>query len=161
MAERTIERASRLRAPAGTVWAHATALPSINVEMGPWLHMTSPREARGRDLTDPGLRLGEPLFVSWVLFRRVLPVERMLLTIRELGPGYRLLEQSPMLFMRLWRHERRVEPSGEGCVVSDRVTLEPRLPLAGALVAAIVSAFFAHRHRQLARIFGAAPGSQC
>jgi hypothetical protein len=38
-------------------------------------------------------------------------VDRSDLTFLELEPGRRFLEQSPMLSMKLWRHERIVEPA--------------------------------------------------
>ena len=150
-----IERSTPLRASAAEVWRHATSLDGINREMAPWLRMTAPAAARGLALDDAGAALGAPLFTSVVLLGGIVPVERMRVTIAELEPGRRFVERSPMLALRAWRHERIVEPHQAGCLVIDRVSFEPRLAAAGPLARAAVGAFFAHRHRQLGRLFNA------
>lgn len=154
MTARTVERTTALAAKADDVFAHATRLESVNDEMHPWLHMTAPADVRGLSLSDPRLTLGAPLFRSWVLFLRFLPVERMDVTIVELGPGNRFVEQSGVLFLRKWRHERTVAAVEGGCTVTDRLTLEPPIGLFAPLLALLVRAFFAHRHRKLVRRFG-------
>jgi ligand-binding SRPBCC domain-containing protein len=61
-----------------------------------------------------------------------------------------------MLSMRLWRHERTLEPDGEAkTVVRDRLTFELRAPLGllTPLIAAAIGALFGHRHRRLQRYF--------
>ena len=156
----TVMRSSRLRASAADVWTAATSMDRINREMAPWLRMTYPSEAAGLTLDSPEVRLGEPLFTSYVLFLGVLPVERMLVTLTALEPGRRFVEQSRMLFIRSWRHERTIAPDGDGCVVTDQLTVEPPLPIFTPLVGAIVEAFFGHRHRQLRAFFGAAEETQ-
>lgn len=83
-----------LAAPRSTVWKHATKLTTINREMAPWLRMTVPREVGEASLDDPRLRIGEPLFASWILLLGVVPVERMQVTVIELEPGRRFVEQS-------------------------------------------------------------------
>jgi ligand-binding SRPBCC domain-containing protein len=150
-----IERSTQLAASAGEVWRHVTSIAGINAEMGPVLRMTAPAEARDRTLDDPEVTLGEPLFASYVLLLGVVPVERMKVTLVELAPGRRFVEESPMLVMRRWRHERSVEPSGGGCRVTDRVDFEPRLAWAARPMGVAVAAFFRHRHRRLERRFGA------
>jgi ligand-binding SRPBCC domain-containing protein len=56
--------------------------------------------------------------------------------------------------MRRWEHERTLEPIGDtGTRVTDRITLEPRLPGVGTVLARVLLAFFRHRHRRLARHF--------
>jgi ligand-binding SRPBCC domain-containing protein len=153
----TIVRSSCLAAPAARVWADATRLPAINAEMRPWLSMTAPAEARGRSIDDPALTLGVPLFRSWVLLLFVLPVERMDVTISALDPGRRFVEESRVLVLRRWRHERTVEPDGDdACVVTDTLTVEPHVSLLAPFVAWFVGAFFAHRHRRLRARFGGA-----
>jgi hypothetical protein len=155
VATRTVTTTSRLAAKAADVWTHATMLASVNREMGPWLYMTSPAEVRGLSLASPLVVLGEPLFTSWVLALRIFPVERMRVTIAELEPGRRFVERSRVLVMRAWRHERTVEPAGpEACVVTDTITVEPRLGIAAPFVGAFLRWFFAHRHRRLRALFG-------
>lgn len=157
----TITRTTYLPAPASDVWSEATRMPSINREMGPWLKMTYPREvddlALDGGLEAAGRSVGDPLFPSWILFLGVLPVSRAEVTIVELEPGRRFVEQSKMFGMKLWRHERTIEPvverDREGCTVTDRITLEPLVPSLAEPLAKVLTVFFGHRHRQLAKRF--------
>lgn len=149
----TVERSTRLSAPAATVWDRAVSEAGINEELGPWLRMTMPRGLRGRTIADvtPGDRLGR----SWLLLFRLLPVDYDDIAIAELDPGRRFLERSTMLTMRLWQHERVVEPHGNGaCAVTDRLTFELRDPLvripgAERMARATITLLFRHRHGRL------------
>jgi hypothetical protein len=63
-----------------------------------------------------------------------------------------------MMSMRLWRHERSVEPeSGGKTVVRECITFQLRLPLRPItpIIAAGIRALFGHRHRRLQRHFAA------
>src|SRR5436190_18148895 len=122
-----LERATALRATPAEVWQHATSIDGINRELSPWLRMTVPPEARRFAVDDALASLGESLVASRVLLLGVLPVERMRITIVALEPGRRFVEQSPMLTMRSWRHERIIDPTAGGCRVSDRLAFEPLL----------------------------------
>ena len=66
-------------------------------------------------------------------------------------------ERSTMLSMRLWEHERTLEPGGDGCVVVDRLRCVPRIRVPAFVPRAIVGAVFSHRHRRLRRRFGGDP----
>jgi hypothetical protein len=63
--------------------------------------------------------------------------------------------------LRIWTHERIVDPTGESaCTVTDRLDWEPKrliglLPWSNRVVAAIVGFLFRHRHRRLLRRWGA------
>lgn len=155
----SVEQVSHVAAPAGEVWARAITPEGINHELGPWLRMTMPPGLRGATIDD--VRIGEPLGRSWLLLGRVLPVDYDDLCLAELEPGRRFLERSSMLSMRLWQHERIVEPAAEdACTVTDRLSFQLRRPLAwipGAdrIAAALVRRIFAHRHRRLAADFNA------
>lgn len=150
---RTVSRSSRLAAPAAKVWAHATSMPALSREMTPWMRMTYPPEARDMSLDDAGVRPGEPLFKSWVLVLGVLPVERMNVTIAEVDPGRRFVEQSRTSVMKSWRHERRVEPDGDGCVLTDTLMMEPPVAALAGPIAWFIGRFFDHRHRVLRALF--------
>ena len=150
----TLTRASTLAAAPESVWAHATSLASINREMAPWLEMSAPAELQGVSLDDPRVVPGEELFASTVRFLGFLPVDRMHVTIVELERGRRFVEESPMLAMRRWRHEREIVPAGAGCTLRDTLTFEPRIALATPAVRIALGAFFTHRHRVLRRLFG-------
>jgi hypothetical protein len=149
-----VEQVSRVRAPAPAVWERVMTPEGINHELGPWLRMTMPPGLRGATIED--VRVGEPLGRGWLLLGGLLPVEYDDLCLAELDDGRRFLERSSMLSMRVWQHERIVEPAGEGLSrVSDRLGFELRRPLAWIpgsrrLVGVIVRRVFAHRHRRLA-----------
>ena len=152
----TVERSSVVGLPAKAMWKRATSPEGINDELRPWLRMTLPSNLRGTTIeTAP---LGEVAGRSWILLFGVLPVEYDDLRLVELEPGRRFLERSSMLTLRLWQHERVVEPLSEGsCRITDRLGFELRaglawVPGAGRLVRAIVGALFRHRHKRLSRI---------
>jgi ligand-binding SRPBCC domain-containing protein len=86
----------------------------------------------------------------------VVPFDYDHLTIAELDPGRGFDEQSTMLSMRSWRHERTVEPDGDAkTAVRDRLTFELRTPLRPLtpIVTRGIGALFRHRHRRLQRHF--------
>jgi len=153
--EATIEQSSDLADSPEQVWAHATSMAGINDELRPWLRMTAP--AGLTDLASEPV-LGRPWFHSWLLAFGVVPCERMHLCLVELDlEGRRLVEQSQMVWMRSWRHERAVEALEGGCRITDRVTPVPRIPGLGGVARAGVRALFQHRHRVLRARFGVLP----
>jgi hypothetical protein len=156
---REVRRTSVVGASREQVWQVVTTGEGINDELRPLLRMTTPRGVGSLDLdaVEPGTRLGR----SVLLLGGLLPVDYDDIGIAEIEPGHRFLERSTMLSMRSWQHERVVEDVEVGCRVTDVLTFEPRLPLAlvpGALdlLERVVGLLFTHRHRRLARRFGAA-----
>jgi hypothetical protein len=148
-----VERTTEVPAPAGAVWARVTSMEGVNHELRPWMRMTVPRAARG--LTLDTVELNRPVGRSWVLALGVIPFDYDKVTLVERGPGLRFLERSPMGSMRLWQHERVVEPRGDAaCAITDRLTFEPRLPGSTRLVRGLIERIFAHRHRRLLSWFG-------
>jgi ligand-binding SRPBCC domain-containing protein len=140
---------SELRAPQDRVWAWITSVEGISRELWPLLRMTAPRNVR--NIQDIPIEPGRPLFRSWVLLFGLLPIDRSDLTLLRLEQGRKFVEQSPMLSMRLWRHERTLEPSGERTTLTDKLTFEPRL--ATTLTRWFIATVFAHRHAVLRRQF--------
>jgi len=141
------------------VWRHATRFTGINGELYPWLRMTAPR---GVTALDPAaVEPGRPLFRSWLLLGGLVPVEYDDLVVDELEPGRRFLERSSMLTSRVWQHERTVEPVDGGCRLTDRVSFAPRWEALRHLMAPVVRFLFRHRHRRLARRYGAAVWEEC
>jgi ligand-binding SRPBCC domain-containing protein len=147
-----------VNAPAEDVWARVVTPEGINHELAPWVRMTVPRGASTLDLDDvePGSELGR----SWLLLFGVVPFDWDDLGIAELEPGRRFLEQSTMLSMRSWTHEREVIPIDEDhCEVRDQIAFSARAPLSlvpgiDAGLERLVGRLFAHRHRRLAEFFG-------
>ncbi len=144
--------ASELDAPAAEVWAHASTMDGVNLELMPLVRMHVPRQARGKGIADAPL--GEVAFHSWLLAFGVVPFDRHALRLVAIDDGRGFAEESSSLLQRVWRHERTIAPRDGGCVVSDRVGVEPRLALAEPFAAAMVRAIFRHRHRRLQRRFG-------
>jgi ligand-binding SRPBCC domain-containing protein len=147
-------RTSIIAAPRADVWRRVVTPSGINDEMRPWMTMSVPRGAAG--ITIDAVVVGRPVGRAWLRLFGVLPFDYDLLTIAELEPGRRFREESTMLSMRRWVHDRTVEPEEERATrVTDRVALDPRFLLrpAGPLLALAVRAFFAHRHRRLGAHF--------
>jgi ligand-binding SRPBCC domain-containing protein len=153
----SLEQSSVVALPAPEMWARATSPGGINDELRPILRMTMPALLRGKTIDD--VEVGVPLGRSWILLFGLIPVDYDDLFLAELEPGHRFLERSSMLSMRVWQHERSVEPiDAKSCRVTDRLSFELRRPMAwipasARLARAIVAALFRHRHRRLARAF--------
>lgn len=147
--------ATQLAAPAGAVWDRVSTFEGVNDELRPLLRMTAPPHIRRLDPSE--VRPGERLFRSWVLLFGVLPFDYDDITLVSVEPGRGFHERSSMLSMRVWEHERTLEPAGESsCVVRDRLSFQPRVPGTARLLRPVVQAVFAHRHRRLVKRFGQA-----
>ena len=72
---------------------------------------------------------------------------------QSVDSGRRFLEQSPMLSMKLWRHERIVAPTSDGSTITDRLEFQPRFAV--TLVTWFIRTTFTHRHAILRRNLGA------
>lgn len=133
-----------------TVWQEVTTLKGINREMMPYLKMSGPEE----NLVELFQNHPEsPLFTSQILMGGWLPVDQMKVTIVDGGEGW-FVEQSPMYWMKLWRHERRVEPFQTGCLLSDHVLFRPEIGIMAPVMKYFLILFFQHRHRMLQQHFG-------
>ena len=149
-----VERSSLVAAPATDVWAWVVTPEGINDEFRPWLTMSMPAAASG--LSIDTLELGKPIGRSWIRLFGVLPVDYDDLTIVEVEPGRRFLEQSRLFSAPQWQHERVVESADGGSSrVTDRLTFSPRRGF-GLLGPRIIRLIFWYRHRRLRRRFGAA-----
>jgi ligand-binding SRPBCC domain-containing protein len=149
-----IERQIIVDAPAEQVWARVVTPAGINDELRPWMTMSMPRGAES--LTVDNVPIGTPIGRCWMRLFGVVPFDYDLLKIAELQPGRAFREESTMLSMRRWRHERSVTPDDDGkAVVRDRITFQLRAPmrLLTPIVAAGLRALFGHRHRRLQRHF--------
>jgi ligand-binding SRPBCC domain-containing protein len=150
---RVVEQQSVLAAPQETVWARVSTFEGINDELRPLMRMTAPARVRALDPSE--VVLGERIFRSWVLLFGLIPIDYDDLTLIALEPGRGFHERSRMLSMRVWEHERTLEPAGDSATrVSDRLSFEPRLPGSGPLLERFIRATFRHRHRRLRRRFG-------
>jgi ligand-binding SRPBCC domain-containing protein len=149
-----ISVSSRLDASPAAVWDRVMTPEGINDEMRPYLRMTLPR---GVERLDPeSVEIGTPIGRSWILLFGLLPFDYDEVCLARLEPGRGFLEHSKMLSQRVWEHERTLEPAGDGCLVSDRVSWQPRLGLPGRPLRPVIAWFFRHRHKRLRQHFGGA-----
>jgi ligand-binding SRPBCC domain-containing protein len=140
--------ATKVSASVEEVWSWSTSIRGIKSEMWPVLKMTFPK---GMTHIGKDTALGKPLCRCQFLLLGIFPIDMSKLTFLELEPGRRFVEQSPLLSMRLWRHERVVAPAGDGACVTDNLEFSPRF--ASPLVKWFVKLFFEHRHSVLSRSF--------
>jgi len=142
---------SRIPRSAAELWRWSTSARGVQAEMAPLLKMTFP-DGMQRIPQDQE-SLGRPLGNCRFLLFGLVPVDLSRLTFVEMEPGRRFVEQSPLLSMKSWRHERVIEPldGGDGARVVDTLEFTPRA--ARGIVAWFVSRFFAHRHAMLRRQF--------
>ena len=153
----TVSASVRLAAAPDDVWAWVTTPEGINDEFTPWMRMTIPRPFRDASIAD--LEAPVTLGRSWVLAFGIVPFDWDVLHLAEIGErSFR--ERSTMLSATWWHHDRRVEADGDGSVVHDDLAFELRRPLrwvpgSARLHRAVIGRIFAHRHRRLARRFGA------
>ena len=135
-------------------WAWSTSLDGVRTEMRPLLKVVFPK-----GMTDIGAdtMLGKPLGRCQFLLFGLFPIDMSKLTFTEIVPGHRFVEQSALLSMRAWRHERVVTAAanGRGACITDHLAFSPRF--ATPVVRAMVKLFFTHRHKKLARALGAQP----
>ena len=124
----------------------------MNSELHPFVHMTSghKHQTLPTDVTP-----GQVIYRSWLLLFHVLPFDRHSLALENIEHDRGFVEESSSWLQRRWRHERRLAPDqSHGCLLTDRLVIEPRLRLARPLVSFIVTQLFHHRHRRLEGRFG-------
>ena len=135
------------------MWDRVTTPEGVNAELMPIVRMTLPRGIDRLDLASvtPGKRVDR----CWILLFGLIPIDWDDLTLERIDPPGGFLERSSMLSMRSWEHERTLEPvAGGGCLLRDRISFEPRLPVAARALLPLYRTVFRHRHRRLRRQFG-------
>jgi ligand-binding SRPBCC domain-containing protein len=146
---------SLLDADPREVWAGITTFEGINYEFRPLLRMTAPPRVREQGLG--AVVLGERLCRSWLLLFGVVPIDYDDITLVRLDEGRGFLERSKMLSQRRWEHERTIEPAGSGCVLTDSIRYEPRVPVPDIFLRSIFGSVFRYRHHRLRRRHGGRP----
>jgi ligand-binding SRPBCC domain-containing protein len=153
----SFEISTSVAAAADRMWQWATSIEGIRYELSPWVGMSVPAgvdaEAFRARLSASDVPLPLVIGRSWVTLFRVLPLEWDDMVIVELEPGRRFLERSSMISLRVWQHERIIEPCEHGARVTDRLSWEARTALVRAPARQIVPALFRHRHARLAARF--------
>jgi ligand-binding SRPBCC domain-containing protein len=146
---------SHLDASPQAVWDRIASFEGINDEFAGLLRMTAPRHVRERGLD--GVVVGERICRSWLLLFGVIPFDYDDITLVSLDPPHGFHERSTMLSNRVWEHVRTIEPAAGGCVLTDAISYEPRLPVPHALLRRVYGLVFAIRHRRLRKRFGGWP----
>jgi hypothetical protein len=150
--QQLIVQRSYLAASRTQVWATVSTLAGANRELRPFLRMTSPR---GVKWLDPSvIPLGVPAFYSLFLLFGVLPIDYGDVTFSWLETDRGFVHRSSTLMLQLFQHERVLEDTLQGCSLTDRLIVHPRLPITGPIVAGLVRYLFGHRHRRLRARFG-------
>jgi ligand-binding SRPBCC domain-containing protein len=133
-----------------------SSVAGINDEFWPLFRMTAPRRLREHGLSEE-VELGKRICRSWVLLLGVLPIDYDDITLVRLDPPNGFLECSSMLWQRSWQHERALKQLPQGCLLTDSIRYQPRLPIPDIAVRTLYRRVFRHRHRRLRRRFGGEP----
>jgi ligand-binding SRPBCC domain-containing protein len=142
-----LEFASEIARPREDVWETVSTMDGVNAELGPFIRMSHPRDLPLLSTTTP--TAGVVLFRSWVLLFGVLPFDRHALALDAVTDGAGFVEESTSWLQRRWRHVRTLSDTELGCLVSDQLTIEPRVAVTGPIVRVLVRAVFTHRHTRL------------
>lgn len=149
-----VEQETAVAASTARVWERIITAEGINDELRPWMTMSMPRGRR--DLTVESIPVGVSIGRCWLRLFGIIPFDYDALTIVELRSGRAFVEESTMLSMRRWRHERTLEPVDDaGTLIRDRVTFELRSPLRilTPVVSTIIRKLFEQRQRRLVIYF--------
>jgi hypothetical protein len=135
------------------VWATVATMRGVNAELMPFVRMTYPPDLPA--LTAVEVIPGEVAFHSWLLFLGVLPFDRHALALEQVTAEEGFVEESTSWMQRRWRHERLlIDRADGGCIVTDRLTIVPRIAFVAPVVRIVVRFLFDHRHARLRRRFG-------
>jgi hypothetical protein len=132
------------------------SMAAVNAELLPIVGMTAPSEWRTCPLEQ--WATGRVLFRSVILLFGFLPVDVHSLRLERVFPNSGFLERSHSWFNKLWEHERTTNPTAAGCLVTDSVVVQGRVPLVTALLLPVYRLVFRHRHRRLRVLHGHAGG---
>jgi hypothetical protein len=151
MAKVTLTMTTHVPVSTGEAWAWSTSLEGVRTEMRPLLKVVFPKTMTH---IGPDTALNTILGRCQFLLFGLIPVDMSRLRFTEMVPGHRFVEESDLLSMRSWRHERVITPSTDGRAarITDHLAFTPRM--ATPVVRYVVKLFFEHRHKMLARALG-------
>lgn len=145
-----LEFGSSLAADVAAVWSVVSTMDGVNSELHPFVHMSGV----GHETLPTDITPGEVLFKSWLLLFCVLPFDRHALALVRIEEDHGFVEESTSWLQRRWHHERRITANdAQGCDITDRLLIEPRVRFARPVVAFAATLLFRHRHRRLRRRF--------
>jgi len=130
----------------------ATSMDSVNWELGPIVKMTAPNPWKHSPMSQ--WEVDRDLFASWILLFGCIPIDRHAFRLRENGKSLGFCESSSSWINRQWQHDRSIVACAAGCTVSDRVTVEGRIPILSPLLMPVYKFIFRRRHRRLRKKYG-------
>lgn len=136
-------------------WA-GMSMSAVNAELLPLIRMTCPPEWRRASLER--WITGRVLFRSVILLFGVVPVDVHSLRLERIHPGQGFLERSQSWVNSLWQHERITTATPKGCIVTDSIVVQGRVPFITTLLLPVYRLVFRHRHRRLEALYGRAGG---
>lgn len=137
---------STLKQDANTVRKNIFTMKGVNAELYPFIKMTAPNDYITKSILE--WPKNEFLFNSVLLLGGVIPIDLHRFKFVALGQhGFE--EDSCTLMNKRWNHKREIVTSRDGCVVTDRVSYEPRIALVGKLLKPVYQFIFKHRHKKL------------
>ncbi|WP_028101580.1 hypothetical protein [Pseudoduganella violaceinigra] len=131
------------------------SMNAVNAELRPLVSMTAP--AAWRNCPVEQWAAGPVLFRSVILLFGLIPVDVHSLRLAQIIPARGFLERSHSWCNKVWQHERTTERSDAGCVVTDTLTVQGRIPFLAALLMPMYRAVFRHRHHRLKAMYGHVP----
>lgn len=134
-------------------WA-GMSMSAVNAELSPLVRMSCPDRWKACPLAQ--WTTGQVLFRSVILLFGVLPVDVHSLRLDQIHPERGFLERSHSWVNALWQHERTSTATAQGCLVTDTVTVQGRLPWLTWLLLPVYRRVFRHRHRRLRALHGRA-----
>lgn len=136
------------------VFWHGMSMAAVNAELHPLVHMTAP--APWQDGALAHWSTGHVLFRSVILLFGFVPVDVHSLRLDYIDPARGFVERSHSWANRLWQHERVTLATPAGCIVTDTVVVQSRIPGLAALLLPVYRGVFRHRHRRLRALHSAA-----
>lgn len=149
-----------VRAPQPAVWEQVSTIRGVNEELSPLFHMTCPH----KDMRISPALVGSstiPLFRSWLFLFGLIPIEYDDINIVGVIEGKSFSERSSMALMTEWHHDRILETTTGGTIVTDELSFIPRFRIIGFVLCAVVKILFSHRHRRLISVFGCCKATVC
>jgi ligand-binding SRPBCC domain-containing protein len=140
---------SKLPVAPDELWDWSTSVHGVEAELGPLLKLDFPKGMT--HIPRDGSNLGKVLGNCKFLLFGIVPIDLSRLTFVEVEPGRRFVEQSPLLSMKRWRHERIIAPGSDGTRLIDVLEFTPRF--ATGITKWFISQLWKHRHAVLVRQF--------
>lgn len=143
---------SQLTTPPNEVWRLIGTMAGVNRELFPFARMTYP--AHQTLIAPDCMPLRRRAFRSWIWLFGIIPIDYDDITFMKFYPSGGFVEDSTLFSMKIWRHERTLEPTKTGCLLTDQVSFVPRISVMGSLFYVIFTWVFHLRHYHLRRTFG-------